>query len=82
MPLLKTLSQLNDMQTLTVINHNTEGLPSHFKDFQSHHELTLADVRCLTETETHLNSVSFSEMVNLPGYHLYMKNRNNIQKAR
>ena len=50
MPLLNVTATLNRPDILTVIHHNTEGLPSHIADIKSHHELHLADVLCLTET--------------------------------
>ena len=49
MPLLHIHQTLNRQNTLTIVHHNTEGLPSHVKDIKSHHELCLADVLCLTE---------------------------------
>ena len=73
-PLL-TLGQTIDQthQSLTVIHHNTQGLPSHMEDLKCHHELRLADVLCLTET--HLSGSQISPRFQLEGYNMFTRNR-------
>jgi len=73
-PLL-TLGQTIDQthQSLTVIHHNTQGLPSHMEDLKCHHELRLADVLCLTET--HLSGSHVSPHFQLEGYTMFTRNR-------
>ncbi|XP_074542437.1 uncharacterized protein LOC141802702 isoform X2 [Halichoeres trimaculatus] len=74
MPLLHATKGLNRGVTLTVVHHNTEGLPCHIADIKSHHELYLADVLCLTET--HLKGSFVSETLHLDGYNMFKRNRN------
>ncbi|CAJ1069182.1 uncharacterized protein LOC115579693 [Xyrichtys novacula] len=74
MPLLKIPETLSRPDTLTVIHHNTEGLPAHISDIKSHHELHLADVLCLTET--HLRGSFVAESLHLEGYNMFKRNRN------
>uniref|UniRef100_A0A8C5FK64 ATP-dependent DNA helicase n=2 Tax=Gadus morhua TaxID=8049 RepID=A0A8C5FK64_GADMO len=74
MPLFHISVTLNRQDVLTVIHHNTEGLPAHVADIKSHHELCLADVLCLTET--HLQGSFVSENIHLEGYTLFHRNRN------
>ncbi|CAH2248135.1 Hypothetical predicted protein [Pelobates cultripes] len=73
MPLLKFLQTTDKQQTLTIIHHNTEGLPAHIEDIKSHNELTLGDVLCFTET--HLSGSSVAESLQLEGYNLFKCNR-------
>ncbi|KAK0139103.1 ATP-dependent DNA helicase PIF1 [Merluccius polli] len=73
MPLLHIHQTLNRQNTLTIVHHNTEGLPSHVKDIKSHHELCLADVLCLTET--HLRCSLVAESLLLEGYTMFKRNR-------
>ncbi|CAH2245717.1 Hypothetical predicted protein [Pelobates cultripes] len=73
MPLLQFLRTTGKQQTLTIIHHNTEGLPTHIEDIKSHHELTLGDVLCFTET--HLSGSSVAEGLQLEGYNLFKRNR-------
>ncbi|KAK0133508.1 hypothetical protein N1851_030968 [Merluccius polli] len=61
------------LKTLTIIHHNTQGLPSHIVDLKAHHELRLADVLCLTET--HLSGSSVSPVFQLEGYDLFTRSR-------
>ena len=71
MPLLSAKNALH-IDSLTVIHHNTEGLPSRLDDIRHHHELTLADVLCLTETR-----LSFvGDNLKLEGYGMFFRNRN------
>uniref|UniRef100_A0A7N8XRB7 ATP-dependent DNA helicase n=2 Tax=Mastacembelus armatus TaxID=205130 RepID=A0A7N8XRB7_9TELE len=74
MPLFHITASLNRPDALIVIHHNTEGLPSHIGDIQSHHELHLADVLCLTET--HLRGSLVGESLHLEGYNMFKRNRN------
>ncbi|KAJ8011953.1 hypothetical protein DPEC_G00063670 [Dallia pectoralis] len=73
MPLFKYLQTTNKAQTLTIIHHNTEGLPAHIEDIKSHHELTLGDVLCFTET--HLSGSFVAESLQLDGYSMFRRNR-------
>ncbi|XP_051806644.1 uncharacterized protein LOC110967030 [Acanthochromis polyacanthus] len=59
--------------TVTVIHHNTQGLPSHIVDLRVHHELRLADVLCLTET--HLSGPPVSPSFHLEGYTMSERSR-------
>lgn len=58
---------------LTIVHHNTEGLPSHVNDIKSHHELCLVDNLCLTET--HLQGSFVAEILHLKGYNMFKHNR-------
>uniref|UniRef100_A0A0F8ANU7 ATP-dependent DNA helicase PIF1 n=1 Tax=Larimichthys crocea TaxID=215358 RepID=A0A0F8ANU7_LARCR len=60
-------------ETLTVIHHNTQGLPSHIVDLKVHHELRRADVLCLTET--HLSGSSVSPTFHLEEYNMFTRSR-------
>uniref|UniRef100_A0A8C4HPS9 ATP-dependent DNA helicase n=1 Tax=Dicentrarchus labrax TaxID=13489 RepID=A0A8C4HPS9_DICLA len=60
-------------QTITIIHHNTQGLPSHIEDLKCHHELTLADVLCITET--HLSGSFVSSKFQLEGYNMFTRSR-------
>ena len=60
--------------TLTIVHHNTQGLPSHIEDIRSHHELRLADVLCVTES--HLSGSFISPDFQLEGYEMFARNRN------
>ena len=73
MPLLHIKQTLNRHDTLTIVHHNTEGLPSHVSDIKNHHELCLADVLCLTET--HLQGSFVAESLHLQGYNMFKRNR-------
>ncbi|XP_038132696.1 uncharacterized protein LOC119777756 isoform X2 [Cyprinodon tularosa] len=73
MPLLQVRDTACRPDTLTLIHHNTEGLPSHISDIKSHHELYLADVLCLTETR--LQGSFVSDSLQLDGYTLFKRNR-------
>ncbi|XP_062414952.1 uncharacterized protein LOC134107225 [Pungitius pungitius] len=73
MPLLCMTQTLSRRDTLTIVHHNTEGLPSHINDIRSHHELCLADVLCLTET--HLQGSFVAESLHLEGYNMFKRNR-------
>lgn len=57
----------------TIVHHNTQGLPSHIVDMQCHHELTLADVLCLTET--HLSGSPTNPVFQLEGYNMFHRSR-------
>ncbi|XP_051816503.1 uncharacterized protein LOC127537664 [Acanthochromis polyacanthus] len=59
--------------TVTVIHHNTQGLPSHIVDLRAHPELRLADVLCLTET--HLSGPPVSPSFHLEGYTMSERSR-------
>ncbi|XP_028298421.1 uncharacterized protein LOC114460697 [Gouania willdenowi] len=54
---------------VTIVHHNTQGLPSHMVDLRVHHELRLADVLCLTET--HLSGSPVSSDFVLEGYTVF-----------
>lgn len=73
MPLLHIKQTLSRCDTLIIVHHNTEGLPSHVNDIKSHHELCLADVLCLTETRLQGSFVSGS--LQLEGYNMFKRNR-------
>ena len=73
MPLLHIKQTLSRPDTLTIVHHNTEGLPSHVNDIKSHHELCLADVLCLTET--HLQGSFVADSLHLVGYNMFKRNR-------
>ena len=73
MPLLGVREAASRPDTLTMVHHNTEGLPSHIRDIQSHHELCLADVLCLTES--HLQGSFVAESLHLDGYNMFRRNR-------
>ncbi|KAF1374343.1 hypothetical protein PFLUV_G00249070 [Perca fluviatilis] len=73
MPLLKITQAVNGHDTLTIVHHNTEGLPCHVNDIKSHHELCLADVLCLTET--HLQGSFVADSLHLEGYTMFKRNR-------
>ncbi|XP_029987916.1 uncharacterized protein LOC115417874 [Sphaeramia orbicularis] len=59
--------------TVTIVHHNTQGLPSHMVDLRVHHELRLADVLCLTET--HLPGSPVSESFFLEGHNIFERSR-------
>lgn len=61
------------VQTLIVVHHNAQGLPSHIEDMRCHHELRLADLLCITET--HLSGSSISPQFQLEEYNLVTRNR-------
>ncbi|RVE55402.1 hypothetical protein OJAV_G00236690 [Oryzias javanicus] len=73
MPLLNLTETVSRPDVLTLVHHNTEGLPAHIKDLKSHHELCLADVLCLTET--HLQSSFVADSLHLEGYSMFKRNR-------
>ncbi|KAK9517538.1 hypothetical protein VZT92_022901 [Zoarces viviparus] len=60
-------------QSLTVIHHNTQGLPTHIEDMKCHHEARLADVLCITET--HLSGCIVAPMFQLEGYNMFTRSR-------
>lgn len=66
-PLLHIKQTLSRYDTLTIVHHNTEGLPSHVKDIKSHHELCLA--------ETHLQGSFVADSLHLEGYNMFKCNR-------
>ncbi|XP_070814299.1 uncharacterized protein [Chaetodon trifascialis] len=73
-PLLTFFKSMDQTpKALTVIHHNTQGLPSHIVDLKAHHELQLADVLCLTET--HLSGSSVSPIFHLEGYNMFARSR-------
>ena len=73
-PLLTRYKSVDQtLKTLTIIHHNTQGLPSHIVDLKAHHELRLADVLCLTET--HLSGSSVSPVFHLEGYNMFTRSR-------
>uniref|UniRef100_A0A669C7Z1 ATP-dependent DNA helicase n=1 Tax=Oreochromis niloticus TaxID=8128 RepID=A0A669C7Z1_ORENI len=73
MPLLQVRETASKPDTLTLIHHNTEGLPSHISDIKSHHEMCLADVLCLTES--HLQGSFVADSLHLDGYTMFKRNR-------
>ncbi|XP_035999206.1 uncharacterized protein LOC118564582 [Fundulus heteroclitus] len=73
MPLLQVGEVVNRPDTVTLVHHNTEGLPSHIDDIQKHHELCLADVLCLTET--HLKGSFVADNLHLDGFNMFKRNR-------
>ncbi|XP_024116598.1 uncharacterized protein LOC112138269 [Oryzias melastigma] len=73
MPLLLLKDTVSRPETMTIIHHNTEGLPAHICDIKNHHELHLADVLCLTET--HLQGSFVAESLHLEGYSMFSRNR-------
>uniref|UniRef100_A0A669ED35 ATP-dependent DNA helicase n=2 Tax=Oreochromis niloticus TaxID=8128 RepID=A0A669ED35_ORENI len=73
MPLLQVREIASRPDTLTLIHHNTEGLPSHISDIKSHHEMCLADVLCLTES--HLQGSFVADSLHLDGYTMFKRNR-------
>ena len=73
MPLLQVRETVNRPDTLTLVHHNTEGLPAHIGDIKRHHELCLADVLCLTET--HLQGSFVADSLQLDGYNMFKRNR-------
>ncbi|CAI5659046.1 unnamed protein product [Oreochromis niloticus] len=73
-PLLQFLkSVVPTVPTLTIIHHNAQGLPTHMEDMRCHHELSLADVLCITET--HLSGSSVSPRFQLEQYNMATRNR-------
>ena len=75
-PLLTQISEhstCTEDNRLTIVHHNTERLQSHIIDLKNHHELALADILCLTET--FLKGQNLPECLNIPGYKLVHKNR-------
>ena len=60
-------------ETLTIVHHNVEGLPSHVDDLKCHHEFRLADVLCVTET--HLTGSFVPPKFHLEGYDMFARNR-------
>lgn len=72
MPLLHCLPTVISL-SLTLIQHNTEGLSAHIDDVQRHHELCLADILCFTET--HLSGNLVPHELELDNYHMYKRNR-------
>ncbi|CAI5655046.1 unnamed protein product [Oreochromis niloticus] len=73
-PLLQFLkSVVPTVSTLTIIHHNAQGLPTHMEDMRCHHELSLADVLCITET--HLSGSSVSPHFQLEQYNMATRNR-------
>uniref|UniRef100_A0A669EE74 ATP-dependent DNA helicase n=1 Tax=Oreochromis niloticus TaxID=8128 RepID=A0A669EE74_ORENI len=73
-PLLQFLkSVVPTVPTLTIIHHNAQGLPTHMEDMRCHHELSLADVLCITET--HLSGSSVSPCFQLEQYNMATHNR-------
>lgn len=73
MPLHHILQTVNSQDILTLVHHNTEGLPSQINDMKSHHGPCLADILCLTET--HLHGSILSERLSLEGYTIFHHNR-------
>ncbi|KAE8293779.1 ATP-dependent DNA helicase PIF1 [Larimichthys crocea] len=61
------------VQNLTIVHHNTQGLPSHIEDLKCHHELTVSDVLCVTET--HLSGSFVSSKFQLEGYNMFTRSR-------
>ena len=73
-PLLQNVKVADEMaQTMTLIHHNAQGLPSHIEDVKCHHELRLADVLCITET--HLSGLVDSPQFQLEGYNMFTRSR-------
>ncbi|XP_039896714.1 uncharacterized protein LOC120739111 isoform X6 [Simochromis diagramma] len=73
-PLLQFLKSVDPtVPTLTIIHHNAQGLPTHMEDMRCHHELSLADVLCITET--HLSGSSVSPRFQLEQYNMATRNR-------
>ncbi|CAJ1080787.1 uncharacterized protein LOC117832690 isoform X2 [Xyrichtys novacula] len=73
MPFLQIQHSLSRQDTVSIIHHNTEGLPAHVNDIKSHHELCLADVLCLTET--HLQGSFVADSLQFEGYTMFKRNR-------
>ncbi|CAJ1085629.1 uncharacterized protein LOC117832690 isoform X2 [Xyrichtys novacula] len=73
MPFLQIQHSLSRQDTMSIIHHNTEGLPAHVNDTKSHHELCLADVLCLTET--HLQGSFVADSLQFEGYTMFKRNR-------
>jgi exonuclease III len=73
MPLLKFRETAAQAQTLTIVHHNTQSLPAHIQDLKRHHELSLSDVLCLTET--HLTGSFVADSLQLDGYTMFSRNR-------
>ncbi|XP_024120187.1 uncharacterized protein LOC112141313 [Oryzias melastigma] len=73
MPLLHLQDHVDRSNTMTVVHHNSEGLPAHIGDIKSHHEFRLADILCLTET--HLQGTSVGHSILLEGYNMFYRNR-------
>ncbi|XP_069378951.1 uncharacterized protein [Paralichthys olivaceus] len=73
-PLLQNITAADQTaQTLTLVHHNAQGLPSHIEDMKCHHELRLADVLCITET--HLSGSVDSPQFQLEGYNIFTRSR-------
>ncbi|XP_060756276.1 uncharacterized protein LOC132867382 [Neoarius graeffei] len=73
-PLLSFLQSVQQTpKVLTIVHHNTQGLPCHMVDLRAHHELQRADVLCLTET--HLSGSSVAEIFQLEGYAMFPRSR-------
>uniref|UniRef100_A0A671TM37 ATP-dependent DNA helicase n=2 Tax=Sparus aurata TaxID=8175 RepID=A0A671TM37_SPAAU len=73
-PLLTLLKSVQENpKVLTIVHHNTQGLPCHMVDLKAHHELQRADVLCLTET--HLSGSSVAEIFQLEGYTMFTRSR-------
>uniref|UniRef100_A0A671XJ70 ATP-dependent DNA helicase n=1 Tax=Sparus aurata TaxID=8175 RepID=A0A671XJ70_SPAAU len=73
-PLLTLLKSVQQTpKVLTIVHHNTQGLPCHMVDLKAHHELQQADVLCLTET--HLSGSSVAESFQLEGYAMFTSSR-------
>lgn len=65
--------------TLSIVHHNTQGLPSHMVDLSVHHELRRADILCVTET--HLIGSPVSPSFNLEGYTMFHRSRRDCYDA-
>ncbi|KAK7929066.1 hypothetical protein WMY93_005461 [Mugilogobius chulae] len=76
MPFYHISQSLDRDSTFSVIHHNTQGLPSHIQDIQTHHELCLSDVLCFTLcfTETRLQGFVASSL-HLDGYTMFERSR-------
>lgn len=73
-PLLHQSKLPNQMaQTLTIVQHNTQGLPTHIEDLKCHHELRLADVLCITEM--HLSQLDIPPAFQIEGYDVFSCSR-------
>lgn len=72
MPFYYVSQTLDRDSTFSLIHHNTQGLPSHIRDIQCHHELCLSDILCFTETRL---QCFVAPSLHLDGYTMYERSR-------
>ncbi|KAI5614793.1 hypothetical protein C0J50_11103, partial [Silurus asotus] len=73
MPLLEHVQLTTHDQSIKIVHHNVQGLPSHIEDVRSHHEMFLADILCITES--HLSGSLIPPFLQLNGYTMFTRSR-------